>query len=551
MKKLLMLIVATSLTGTVLAGGLVTNTNQSALFTRLQSRNASTSMDASYYNPAGMTLFNDGFFASISNQTIGQTRTITSNYKYLSGAPEPFQPFYKTYDGSVSAPLFPSVYAGYKMGKFAVSVGLAPVGGGGGASYANGLPSFEMQIADLVPKLNASGIPTSKYAADIFFEGTSVYFGYHANAAYQLNDVISVSAGIRFVTAKNTYSGYIRNISINPNYPMFGPEYTGGMVLAQDFFNSGATRVGALAGGATSYSTALTGMFGMGVDPNTLLIDGESVGLSTTDIATISLIMGAAGVPPNATTTLGQSNGVLTASAPVFGNQAIALGNSAAQAADKEVDVEQTGTGITPIFGINFKLSDKLNLAVKYEMQTSLDLITKVYDNKGAGIFIDGDTTIADMPALLGMGFEYKPNEKLLFTGSMNLYFDNNVDYDGSSDVNVNMIEKNFTEWGFGAEYTVNDKLRASIGWLGTFTGVNDNYNSDQRYSANTNTFGGGFGYRISPMIDINIGGSYTVYDTADKMFNRVPVATAVPIYETYDKGTWIFGIGADFFFGK
>ncbi len=133
----------------------------------------------------------------------------------------------------------------------------------------------------------------------------------------------------------------------------------------------------------------------------------------------------------------------------------------------------------------------------------------------------------------------------------MNLYFDNNVDYDGSADVNINMIEKNFTEWGFGAEYTVNEKLRASVGWLGTFTGVNDNYNSDQRYSANTNTFGAGFGYRISPMIDLNLGGSYTTYDTADKMYNRVPVTTAVPIVETYDKGTWIIGIGADFFFGK
>ncbi len=403
-----MLIVATSLTGSVLAGGLVTNTNQSALFTRLQSRNASTSMDASYYNPAGMTSFNDGFFASISNQTIGQTRTITSNYKYLSGPPEPFQPFYKTYDGSVSAPLFPSVYAGYKMGKFAVSIGLAPVGGGGGATYEKGLPSFEMQIADLVPKLNASGIPTTKYGGDIFFEGTSVYFGYHANAAYKLSDVISISAGIRLVTAKNTYAGHIRGISINPNYIRFGAEYNGSMVLAEDFFNSGAGLATTLNAGAVGYSSALTTAFGLGVDPATLLVDGASAGLSPTDIATISLIMGAAGVPPTATTTLGQSNAVLTASAPVFAGQATALGASAAQAADQEVDVEQTGTGITPIFGINFKLNDKLNIAVKYEMKTNLDLITKVYDNKGAGIFIDGDTTIADMPAFLAMGFEYK-----------------------------------------------------------------------------------------------------------------------------------------------
>lgn len=543
-----MLFVATSLTGTLFAGGLVTNTNQSALFTRLQSRNASTSLDASYYNPAGMTMFNDGFFASVSNQTIGQSRTLTSNYKFLSGPPPAFQPFSKTYKGSVSAPLFPSVYAGYKMGKFAVSIGLAPVGGGGGATYEKGLPSFEMQIADIVPKLKASLIPTTKYEGDIFFEGSSVYFGYHANAAYKLSDVISISAGIRLVTAKNTYAGYIRNISINPTYPAFGAAYNGSMVLANTFFTSGATTLTGLNQGAVTFAGVFnTAMTTGGLPPTTLITD---VITDPVQLATVQAIIGAAGQNP-AGMNIGTAQVVLNTAAPQWAAGATTMGINAAATADTEVDVEQTGTGITPIFGINFKLNDKLNFAVRYEMKTNLDLITKVYDNKGAGIFIDGDTTIADMPALLATGFEYKVNEKLFLTGSMNLYFDNKVDYDGSADVNINMIEKNFTEWGFGAEYAVNDKLRASIGWLGTFTGVNDNYNSDQRYSANTNTFGGGFGYRISPMIDLNLGASYTTYHIADKIYNRTPIATPVPIMETYDKSTWIIGIGADFFFGK
>lgn len=547
MKKLVMLIVATSLTGTIFAGGLVTNTNQSALFTRLQSRNASTTMDASYYNPAGMTMFNDGFFASVSNQTIGQTRKITSNYKYLSGDPEPFQPFYKTFKGSVSAPLFPSVYAGYKMGKFAVSIGLAPVGGGGGATYESGLPSFEMMIADLVPKLKASGIPTTMYSGDIFFEGTSVYFGYHANAAYKINDVISVSAGIRFVTAKNTYAGYIRDISINPNYPSFGAAYNGSMVLANTFFTSGATTLTGLNQGAVTFAGVFTDAMTGGLPPTTLITD---VIVDPLQLGAVQAIIGAAGQNP-AGMNIGTAAVVLNTAAPQWAAGAVSMANNAAATADTEVDVEQTGTGITPIFGVNLNLSDKLNIAVKYEMKTSLDLITKVYDNKSGGIFIDGDTTKADMPALLATGFEYKVNEKLMLTGSMNLYFDNKVDYDGSNDVSVNMIEKNFTEWGFGAEYALNDKLRASFGWLGTFTGVNDNYNNDQRYSANTNTFGAGIGYRISPMIDLNIGGSFTTYAIADKLYNRTPVAAAVPVMETYDKSTWIFGIGADFFFGK
>ena len=55
MRKLLTLFVAVFISGTLLAGGLVTNNNQSAMFTRLQNRNASTDIDAVYFNPAGLT----------------------------------------------------------------------------------------------------------------------------------------------------------------------------------------------------------------------------------------------------------------------------------------------------------------------------------------------------------------------------------------------------------------------------------------------------------------------------------------------------------------
>ena len=188
MRKFLTFIAAIFITGNLIAGGLVTNTNQSAMFTRLQNRNASTSIDAVYYNPAGLTKLGNGFFASISNQTIGQKKTIINNYTYLAGTP-------KTYIGNVSAPVFPSVYVAYNFGKLGVSAGFNPVGGGGGAKYNKGLPSFEMGIADLVPLLNSKNIPTTQYSADIFFKGTSVYFGYQANVSYKINDIISVAAG--------------------------------------------------------------------------------------------------------------------------------------------------------------------------------------------------------------------------------------------------------------------------------------------------------------------------------------------------------------------
>ncbi len=146
MKKILTVISALVITGSLFAGGLVTNTNHSAYMVRMLSRQASTGVDAVYYNPAGLTKLEDGFHFSLNNQIIGQTKTIGNDYYFLTEKPT-------EYIGTVSAPIFPGVYAVYKTGKFAFSAGFNPVGGGGGAEYATGLPSFEKQIANLVPGL--------------------------------------------------------------------------------------------------------------------------------------------------------------------------------------------------------------------------------------------------------------------------------------------------------------------------------------------------------------------------------------------------------------
>ncbi len=130
------------LTGSMFAGGILTNTNQSAMYTRMGCRDATLGIDAVYYNPAGLTKLADGFHFSINNQTIGQPRTITSNYQYLNDG---------VYPGEVFAPIFPGVYAVYKTGNWAFSAGFNPIGGGGTATYSRGLPSFEMPISDLPP----------------------------------------------------------------------------------------------------------------------------------------------------------------------------------------------------------------------------------------------------------------------------------------------------------------------------------------------------------------------------------------------------------------
>jgi long-subunit fatty acid transport protein len=112
------------------------------------------------------------------------------------------------------------------------------------------------------------------------------------------------------------------------------------------------------------------------------------------------------------------------------------------------------------------------------------------------------------------------------------------------------MIDKNFTEFGLGAEYAISEKLRISAGWVATISGVSDNYQSDMRFDTNTNSFGAGLGYRITPMIDINLGGQYTTYSTYTKDFDHYLGTFPVPVTETYTKSTWLIALGLDFHFG-
>ena len=545
MKKLLTLIAAILIAGSIYAGGLVTNTNHSGLYTRLLSRNASTLIDAVYYNPAGLTKLGDGIYFSLNNQAVWQNRSVLNNYTYLTGTP-------KEYEGKISAPFFPAIYAAANFGKLSISLGFNPIGGGGGAKYETGLPSFEMPISDLVPLLASQGITATQYAADIYFEGASVYMGYQVNLAYKLNDMISVGAGVRLVTAKNTYNGSLLNISVNPNFPTFGTQFNGTMVKAATFFNAGAAFFNTLPAQATGAATQLQPVIDAGYG-TTLLANGAALGMSAAAIQGIQALLAAKGLT---TAQIGaidiqSAQGQLNTAGPVYLAKSAAMTGYAASTADRYVDAEQTGRGYSPILSMNISPVENLNIGLKYEFKTKLNLNTTVFDGKGGGVFTDGEETIADMPAMLAAGVEYRPIDKFMVTGSINYFFDKNNDYDGSATENITMIDKNFTEYAIGFELGLTDWFRLSAGYSGTATGVNSEYQNDQRYSLNSSTIGAGIGLRFTPMIDLNIGALFANYEEGTKSFTHMLGTQGIPVKETYNKSNMLIGVGLDVYFGK
>jgi len=486
MKKILVFLMSLLTSSALLAGGLVTNTNQSAMFTRLQCRDATLGIDAVYYNPAGLARLNNGFYLSLNNQTINQSQTISNNYQFLT------DPDFN-YTGIVKAPFFPGFYAAYKTGKIAVSAGFNPIGGGGGAEFADGLPSFEMEIANLVPLMQAQlsvldatianmGIPNpgfsniSGYNSSIYFKGSSVYYGFQANVSYAVSDMVSMAIGARYVSAKNTYNGYIKDVTIT------APTIHGGTQTPGDYLR---------------YIAGL-----LPFSPDNIVVQ---------------TLRGTAGALDEQT--------------------------------NLEVDVEEKGSGITPIASLNFSSpGNRINLAVKYEFKTKLELATKVIDGKDAGgMFINDAAKVADMPAQLSVGASMRPMNRLLISTGIHYYFDKENDYDGDLNVNTDMIDKNSMEYALGLEFGISDKIRVSAGWLTTKTGVNDLYQSDRRFSLNTNSFGGGFGFSLLPSLEIDLGASFTVYQDGSKDYNYLLGTTSIPVTESYDKSVWLVSAGLSF----
>ena len=196
------------------AGGLVTNDNQSASYFRMLARGASTSGDAVYYNPAGLVFLDEGLTISLNSQMIWMERTLTNDLPTLNNS---------EFIGKLYVPVFPGVYAAYKTGNWAFSLGFNPPAGGGSVEFAKGLPMLENTVSLIPGLLTPQGLTTTDYSMQAMMKGTSIVYAVQAGATYKINDMFGVSAGVRMSFANNSYEGHVKNIMINPVHPLLNP----------------------------------------------------------------------------------------------------------------------------------------------------------------------------------------------------------------------------------------------------------------------------------------------------------------------------------------
>lgn len=192
----MMLIVSTS----TFAGGLLTNTNQHAAFLRMLSRGATTEIDGALSNRAGLAFLpNDGFHMSLSIQSAFQTRNIDASCEGLG--------LNKYYEGKASAPVIPSLFAAYKMGDWTLSGFFGITGGGGKASFDDGLPMFDAMV---IGGLGAQKIPSNAYSLKSYMDGKQYIYSVQLGLTYKATDWLSVFAGGRMNYFTGGYQGALK-----------------------------------------------------------------------------------------------------------------------------------------------------------------------------------------------------------------------------------------------------------------------------------------------------------------------------------------------------
>ena len=209
------------------AGGLLTNTNQNIAFNRNFARDGVIAIDGVYSNPAGVAFLEKGWHLSFNFQNAYQTRTIQSGMSVEAAKLTPFyHPFSlnggdaegtKKYVGKASVPILPSFQGAFVGDKWSFQLGIGLIGGGGKATFDDGLGSFERQVALIPAALAQAGLvsPTPGYSLASNIKGQQYIFGVQMGATYKFNDQLSAYAGMRVNYVYNKYTGSITNITAN------------------------------------------------------------------------------------------------------------------------------------------------------------------------------------------------------------------------------------------------------------------------------------------------------------------------------------------------
>ena len=483
------------------AGGLLTNTNQNVTFLRNPARDAAIGIDGVYSNPAGVIFLGEGFHLSLNIQNAHQTRTVSSWCDLYKMGLSNNNSSFKEFEGEADVPILPSFQAAWNKGNWSFQFGFAITGGGGKCKFEEGLGSFEQVVAgipykpvgssDAMTLMNqlygglgaidpslASHQMGNKYAYDSYMRGRQYYYGFTVGAAYKVSENLSLYGGLRMLYGSANYYGYVKNIQVE--HIANGQS---AMVAASQHFAEQALKFSEYAGRLEQMGMAeQAGMLQQGATLSTALSQGTQ---------------------------------------------------------DIELNCDQTGWGVAPIIGVDYKTS-KLNVAAKYEFKTRMRLKNKSANSLSAenipmlDKFTDGRKVAEDTPALLTVGAQYSILPSLRINAGWHHFFD--VD---TKQYTKDMLGDS-NEYLFGAEYDICKKLEVSAGMQRTEYDLKDAVMNDISFNVSSYSVGFGFGYKVNEKVKINAAYFQTFYDDYNK------AKDAAGVTNSFTRTNRVIGVGVD-----
>ena len=536
MKKIVLSLIAFTMTSvSAIAGGILTNTNQSVLFLKNPARDAAIGLDGVYSNPAGVAFMPEGFHVAFNWQYAHQTRTITSTNPVFALGKKNEGKTMKEFQGVADAPIIPSLQAAYNKGNWSVQFNFSVPGGGGSCEFADGLGSFESVVGSIASKFMAldqtaaqlNGLTTmltplytmfgataptaisstgvSGYDMNSYMQGRQYYFGFQLGTAYKIKENLSVYGGLRLLYGSATYRARISNIMVK----------TGS---AYEDFESFLPKVPAqMQECMTSAQQNLHFINQVEGHPAYATLPAETQAQLTAAKMALSQGIGS----------LEQSKGEMAKLAK-YSEGVNLLSN-------------QSSLGIAPIIGVDWKMNDKFNFAAKYEFKTQIRMENEstVFEASEIGAvnkFRDSEKVNEDIPALLTIGARWNPIDAVNLNLGWHHYFDKNANwYNNSQD----LLRGNTNEYLAGVEWDVTDKLNVSCGGQLTRYGLTDEYMNDMSFVVNSYSFGFGFSYKVKDHVTLSAAYFQTNYGN----YNRENYPTA-GVNDTYTRTNYVLGLG-------
>ena len=522
-------------TTTAMAGGILTNTNQSIEFLRNPARDASIGLDGVYSNPAGVAFLSEGFHLGINWQYAHQTRTITSTNDVFKYGRKNNGNTTKVYEGVADAPCIPSIQAAYNKGDWSLQFNFSIPSGGGSCEYSNGLGSFESVVGNIASKFmvldqtatKLNGLTTSLtplytafgatapaaisntgvagYDMDGYMQGRQYYFGFQLGAAYKLKENLSVYGGLRLLYGTATYKARISNIMVN----------TGG---AYEDFESFLPKVPAQM--------------------------QECVTSAQQNLAFINQVEAHPAYATLSTDTKAQ----LTAAKAALSQGVASLEGSKSEMSKLAKYSEgvnllcnQSSLGIAPIIGIDYKLNDKFNFAMKYEFKTQIRMqnestVFEASEIDAVNKYKDSEKVNEDIPSLLTAGAQWSPISEVRINAGGHYYFDKDAKWYGNSQ---QKLSRNTFEVLLGAEWDVTDRLTISAGGQTTRYGLTDEYMNDISFVTSSISYGFGCDYKVKDNITLKLAYFQTDYDNYD-------CVSSPTISDSFTRTTRVLGLGCN-----